>query len=264
MNISRYTLKRLERRYLVGDIKFLRKSYKNGPVVIKRKAVSYLGYFMTKENFGYLINELKSTEDDWIKPNIYDSLNRILISNQINIQADDLTYLGNLRMKYGSEEELVSIGEELIINGHKLPISLISRIRKGGWKNPINEYNLDRLLVEESPYQNQKIEIAKYFEPYKLKTMISETEGTRKWDESEIWIWGKDDNNIKPGKIDIENLILIADFGIGMDAPIGLDYRCDKNNPCVIFMYTGMAVNESRWKRIADNFEEFEKILFSK
>jgi len=52
----------------------------------------------------------------------------------------------------------------------------------------------------------------------------------------------------------------IADFGMGSDSPILLDYRENENNPSVMFLnYTNGL--ESHWVKCADNFQHFMDIL---
>ena len=56
----------------------------------------------------------------------------------------------------------------------------------------------------------------------------------------------------------------IADFGLGSDAPIVLDYQFDRTNPRVIRLRwdSESRGRNNRWVECADNFEQFAALLF--
>jgi hypothetical protein len=54
--------------------------------------------------------------------------------------------------------------------------------------------------------------------------------------------------------------IVIADFGLGSDSPILLDYRQDRSNPTVIRLQWRKP-QPNVWMRCANGFDEFADIL---
>jgi hypothetical protein len=64
-----------------------------------------------------------------------------------------------------------------------------------------------------------------------------------------------------------ELALVIADFGLGSDAPIVLDYQDDQNSPSVMRLKWGSSDGRifdgthNHWVRCADGFEEFISVL---
>jgi hypothetical protein len=81
----------------------------------------------------------------------------------------------------------------------------------------------------------------------------------RRDDPKDFYNWPSSD----PSGIDYERAIMIGDFGIGSDAPIALDYRCDVTKPRVI----RLRYNEDcppligKWVTMAPDFPSFVEAL---
>ena len=64
-----------------------------------------------------------------------------------------------------------------------------------------------------------------------------------------------------PSEIDFDLAIDIADFGLGSDAPILLDYRLDASNPRVIRLRWPTDGTPNHWVVAAPDFSTFVEIL---
>lgn len=77
----------------------------------------------------------------------------------------------------------------------------------------------------------------------------------RRADPNDFYNWPSSD----PAGIDHDLAVEIADFGLGSDAPIALDFREDATNPRVIRLsYSG---DRSRWVILAPDFASFVEAL---
>lgn len=175
------------------------------------------------------------------------------------------------RVVYDKEKKLKKNIDTLKINGHKLPKALINRFKNDTWIKPISANGLEELILKKCPFENEinpLKDMMDDFTLYTLSTMKNESEHLSrwlhtKWDSERTMFLGKKDDSIPPGDIDAKGTILFADFGIGNDTPIALDFRNDTETPSVVMLYWGEDCNEdNRWKKIANSFEEFEKIIW--
>lgn len=69
-----------------------------------------------------------------------------------------------------------------------------------------------------------------------------------------------------PGEISFDHTVVIADFGIGSDAPVILDYRPDPRQPCVLrlryeYMPGPKPTMISHWVGVAGTFDDFADML---
>ncbi len=78
--------------------------------------------------------------------------------------------------------------------------------------------------------------------------------------------WGKPDSEHPPGDIDAKLTVMIADLGMGSDAPFALDYRATFEEPRVLLYRWRVAhestvlrtdVGSNRWVEIAPQFGDF-------
>lgn len=153
------------------------------------------------------------------------------------------------------------------VNGLRLPQGLISRISQNQWVSPQSLKGIQDLVIENYPFENDPsllFEQLDEFCPYSFKSMELETRGCYQW-RDEYWatervkMLGREDETVFPGNIIPEKSILIADFGLGSDCPIVLDYRNGLNDPTVLILYWNNYPDfENRFKKIAGNFAEFE------
>jgi hypothetical protein len=72
---------------------------------------------------------------------------------------------------------------------------------------------------------------------------------------------GKSDAESPPGDIDYDRAVVIADFGLGSDAPIALDYRQSLDCPCVIRYRWSQRGERNRWVHVAPSFSQFAEML---
>lgn len=152
------------------------------------------------------------------------------------------------------------------INGLVLPKAIIDRINNNNWKTPAEKKSLLQLMKKYDPKiesEKQLERMINNFKLYPISTMESETKGIKNWEHEGAMFLGKKDSNISPGFVDPQKLILFADFGLGYDTPLGLDYRKSNENPSVVMLYWGKdPYNDNRWRKIAETFNEFEKVVW--
>ena len=79
----------------------------------------------------------------------------------------------------------------------------------------------------------------------------------RRHDPKDFYNWPSSE----PTGIDYDLAIMIGDFGIGADAPIGLDYREDAINPRVIRLSYAEGGRNGRWVVMAPDFASFVEAL---
>lgn len=63
-----------------------------------------------------------------------------------------------------------------------------------------------------------------------------------------------------PGGIDVDQTIVLGDFGLGSDAPIVLDYRLDTANLCVLRLRWSIGAANC-WVVMAPDFVTFVAAL---
>ncbi len=169
------------------------------------------------------------------------------------------------------EAELRSQVDQLTINGYKLPKSMANLIKSGAWKKPRNKKKLSELVIRKCPFANEIKGLKKLipdFTLYSLGVMQNESEYLDdwhhpKWENDGVMFLGRKDENIYPGNIETDKVILFADFGLGSDMPFGLDYRENPENPTVILLYWGdKPIEDNRWKKIANSFDEFKSVIW--
>ena len=61
--------------------------------------------------------------------------------------------------------------------------------------------------------------------------------------------------------IDPSLTVVIADFGLGSDTAVALDFRGDKDQPAVIRLQWRLPQQPNRWLPVARSFEEFWAVL---
>lgn len=158
--------------------------------------------------------------------------------------------------------------DRYIINGLKLPSLLIELLENNEWKAPSNKSGIKEILQLPEQLKGKFDEFDDYadFETYDLDLITSESLAVKKWPtadwlkDSGVMFLGAYDEVVKPGIIDVEKAILIADLGHGSDSPFTLDYRDDINNPSVMIIRWGEdATIDNRWMKIADDFDSFVK-----
>ncbi len=160
--------------------------------------------------------------------------------------------------------------DKYTINGLKLPSRLIELIENDAWKAPSNKSGIKELLKLPEHLKGRFDEFDDYanFETYNLKLITGESLAVKKWpttdwlEDTGAMFLGTPDEVVKPGVIDVDKAILIADLGHGSDAPFTLDYREDIHNPSVMIIRWGKdATKDNRWMKIADDFDSFiEKV----
>ena len=153
--------------------------------------------------------------------------------------------------------------DKYIINGLKLPPLLIELLENEEWKAPSNKSGIKKILELPEQFKRRFAEFNYYadFETYNLGLMTSESIAAKKWTEGVgSMLLGAIDEEVKPGTIDTEKAILIADLGYGSDSPFVLDYRDDINDPSVMLIRWGEdPEKDNRWMKIAVSFDSFIK-----
>ena len=156
---------------------------------------------------------------------------------------------------------------QFIINNLKLPETLIELIQTDQWKPPKDKSGIKKILElpEDLKTKFDPFDDYIYFGTYTLDLMKKESLGIQKWTKRQgfgCMFLGALDEMVKPGNIDFNKSILIADLGIGSDSPFVLDYRDDIKNPSVIMIRWGKdPIKDNRWMKVTDNFDEFVEII---
>ncbi|HEY7315357.1 MAG TPA: TIGR02996 domain-containing protein [Gemmataceae bacterium] len=139
------------------------------------------------------------------------------------------------------------------VNGLPLPRLLVDLLADGRWASPDFAAVL-QLFPEE-----------REFCPYALPVMQSETLGYQ-GQASRMWL-GTADPRRPPGDLVPRLAVLIADFGIGADRPIALDYRVSLGQPRVVVLCWSAydpAIpwgDDNRWVEAAPSFQAFAELI---
>lgn len=174
-------------------------------------------------------------------------------------------------ISFKAQEELKNGIDKLKINGYQLPQSVINRFKNKTWKEPINNENFKKTVIENCPFQEEVKQLnfmIDDFSLFSLELMKCESEYLKhwldpEWEKDRVLFLGKKDQKNYPGNIEHDKVILFADFGHGSDTCFALDYKDNNMCPSVILLYRGKdPYEETRWKKIATSFEEFEKIIW--
>ena len=151
--------------------------------------------------------------------------------------------------------------EKYTINGLKLPERLIQLYETNKWTAPFDKSGIREILELPESLRNRFDRFDDYadFTTYGLGVMTSESLAIKRWEAAKDSMFlGKEDEIVKPGNIDVNKAILIADLGIGSDSPFVLDYQQEIDNPSVMIIRWGEdAFKDNRWMKIADSFESF-------
>lgn len=139
--------------------------------------------------------------------------------------------------------------------GLDFPKSLLDEIESENWQNGFFDQNIRHLLTELKLSQNLDI----FY--YSRMTIESESKSFHNIMESgnkeEIDMFVGEYSKISKEKtIAPEFTMLIADFGLGSDQPIALDYRRDLSQPEVWMLVWG---EKNYWTMISSTFENFIK-----
>lgn len=153
------------------------------------------------------------------------------------------------------------------INGLKLPSKLVELLKNDEWKAPEDKSGIEKILTLPDHLKDRFDAHYDFddFETYDLRLMTNETlwhkQHSMQDPDTNIMFKGAHDEIAKPGVIDFDKIIFIADLGHGSDSPFTLDYRKDINNPSVMIIWWGEDMEkDNRWITIADSFEEFIEV----
>ena len=139
------------------------------------------------------------------------------------------------------------------VNGLPLPRLLVDHLADGRWMSPDFAAVL-QLFPEE-----------REFCPYALPVMQSETLAYQRR-ASRMWL-GTADPRRPPGDLVPRLAVLIADFGIGADRPIALDYRVSLGQPRVVVLCWSAydpAIpwgDGNRWVEVSPSFQDFAELI---
>lgn len=84
---------------------------------------------------------------------------------------------------------------------------------------------------------------------YKVQVLNEDVPGYEFF-KAEMNYFGENSTAISPGNLDMEQAIVIGDFG--PDSPICLDYRQNAKNPKVVVLTSGLL-----WLSVADCYQDF-------
>src|ERR1700677_1899293 len=144
-----------------------------------------------------------------------------------------------------------------------LPPELEKMIRDGFWPSThaaAMAQNLKPLIPKERITKFAPEEDELHFNPPPFRTILERMSG-----REGKYFWRRPEASIH--EVDPSLALVIGDFGLGSDAPIILDYRCDRLNPSVFRLRwstdEGKSVfSDNHWVKIADTFAEFAAFLW--
>ena len=135
-----------------------------------------------------------------------------------------------------------------------LPHSLQELITAGKWpriKTEAIRQNLTPLVTLARIQLLAPTENSLYLLPPPFYTVAQRASGNK------FWLG----HGSAPSEIDFDLALDIADFGLGSDSPILLDYRTSKNNPRVLHLRWSNRGKNNHWVELAPNFDAFASIL---
>jgi hypothetical protein len=145
----------------------------------------------------------------------------------------------------------------MLADGLPVPRRLVTLIESGLW--PRTQAEAQRQNI----YSLVPAERIHLFAPEEDKIYLMappfHTVMTRRQSQGKGKFW---DNFAAPEGISPELSVDIADFGLGSDSPILLDYREDSSSPAVIRLHWRKAEHlPNIWVRCADSFDHFADML---
>ncbi|PHN01375.1 hypothetical protein [Flavilitoribacter nigricans] len=145
----------------------------------------------------------------------------------------------------------------MVINHLHLPTELIRDVKNGDW----TEGQFDRQI--RSLLENYNINLDLDIHYYDGATMLSETNAFSRIEfqdkEQFELLLGARSTKAEDRTIDPRRIILIADFGLGSDQPIGLDYRRNPDEPEVWCLIWPENKQKNYWTRIATSYGNFKR-----
>lgn len=143
----------------------------------------------------------------------------------------------------------------MLVGGLPIPKELLDLLESGRWPRSVDEENQQNLraLISEERVRNLAAEESRIFlysPPF--TTIASEIRGSGK---SFYAQWGALPQ-IVPALA-----IVIADFGLGSDSPIILDYRMSPTSPQVLRLRWSEPGQENNWAMMTPDFRTFVEAL---
>jgi hypothetical protein len=135
-----------------------------------------------------------------------------------------------------------------------VPCLLEELLASGRWPRDTKEAMAQNLKSRVPPERVQRLapeEDTIYLLPPPFQTVREKSKGNPFWTCPMA----------APDGIDFDLALDIADFGIGSDAPILLDYREDAVNPRVIRLRWSSYGGENKWVVMAPDFRTFVEVL---
>jgi hypothetical protein len=143
----------------------------------------------------------------------------------------------------------------MTVDGLPIPARLVALLNAGLWPRSASEalqQNLRSLVPEERIQLFAPGERSLYLYPPPFHTMGHR--GNRA--EERFWLqYGALD------EIASELTVNIADFGIGSDALLVLDYRVDRLNPGVLRLQWSKGGRDNHWVQCASNFDHLAEMF---
>lgn len=156
-----------------------------------------------------------------------------------------------------SKRGLIGLVVCMTVGDLRIPQSLVSLIESGRW--PRNS--------EEGLRQNRELRVpikrVHRFAPEENWLFLCPPPFGKPADmfSKVVDFHGEADAISPPGDIDYERAVVIADFGLGSDAPIALDYRQSLEAPSVIRYRWSERGERNRWIYVAPSFSQFAELL---
>ena len=89
---KRITQKKIREAHILRNSRYLRKAYRNGRNYLKKQIVGYIGENPTQENFEFLLNEMKTINDEQLKSYIFVAIITDQRNQNLNLWGLEIDY----------------------------------------------------------------------------------------------------------------------------------------------------------------------------
>ena len=141
----------------------------------------------------------------------------------------------------------------MFVNNLKIPAELVAQVDAGLWPRTTPDVQIQTIRPLVQPhvvktFAPDESGIILYAPPF--HTIQNELD-ERRYTAEQLAV-----HDIAPDKT-----VLIADFGLGSDTAVALDFRLGTANPAVIRLQWRLPDQSNRWVKVANSFSEFWDML---
>jgi len=145
--------------------------------------------------------------------------------------------------------------ERMRVGALEVPLGLVQLIQAKRWPQSDDEERRQHLVPivptdRVHRFAPEEDELYLYAPPFRTVQQCCES-GETFWEESIA----------APAELDFARAVPIADFGLGTDAPVVLDYAAGAAPPRVRHLAWSRTGNDNHWVLSAETFDEFARLL---